>query len=181
MILQQESQIPESQYQISLNQGDLSPPKLTTDTVRYWSDFSRVYFHPRSIVQINDYELGSTLMPFEKWESGEELFVGLDRNEDLLDRDVRVWAEECDQMQGIQLFSGSDDAWAGFSAKYVESLRDEYGKLGIWVWGIEEQDVGPRVSSPTWCSMASNHPGCPVDKEERCLISPPGQAIDSRN
>ena len=97
-------------------------------------------------MQINDYELGSSLMPFEKWESGEELFVGMDRESGLLDRDVRVWAEECDQMQGIQVYTGGDDAWGGFAAKCIESLRDEFGKTTIWVWGIEEeQGKGQRA------------------------------------
>ena len=78
-------------------------------------------------------------MPFEKWENGEELFVSMDIDNDLLDRDVRVWAEECDQMQGMQVFTGGDDAWGGFASKYVEKLRDEYGKMPIWAWGIEEE------------------------------------------
>jgi hypothetical protein len=78
-------------------------------------------------------------MPFEKWENGEELFTSMDRDADLLDRDVRPWAEECDQMQGIQIFTGGDDAWGGFASKYVERLRDEYGKMSIWAWGIEEE------------------------------------------
>lgn len=65
---------------------------------------------------------------------------------DLLDRDVRVWAEECDQMQGIQIFTGGDDAWGGFASKYAESLRDEYGKMPMWAWGIdEEQGKGQRA------------------------------------
>ena len=40
-------------------------------------------------------------------------------------------------MQGIQFFSGSDDAWAGFAARYIERARDEFGKLRIWAWGVE--------------------------------------------
>ena len=40
-------------------------------------------------------------------------------------------------MQGLQVFAGADDAWGGFAARYVERVRDEFGKLGIWVWGIE--------------------------------------------
>lgn len=145
-MVQKETSIPQSEYQRGLDDGLLIPPKLTTDTVRFWSDFSRVFYHPRSIVQINDYELGSTLMPFEKWDSGEELFAGMDKEHDLLDRDVRVWAEECDQMQGIQVFAGGDDAWGGFAASYVERLRDEFGKMAVWVWGVEEeQGKGQRV------------------------------------
>lgn len=78
-------------------------------------------------------------MPFEKWESGEDLFTSIDREHDLLDRDVRAWAEECDHMQGIQIYTGGDDAWGGFGAKYAESLRDEFGKMAIWAWGIEDE------------------------------------------
>ena len=147
MVLHQSPEIRQSDFQQSLDKGVPDAYKLRSETVRYWSDFNRIFYHPRSIVQINDYELGSTLMPFEKWESGEELFASMDRNVALLDRDVRVWAEECDQMQGIQVFTGGDDAWSAFAANYVELLRDEFGKTGICTWGIEEErGKGQRVS-----------------------------------
>ena len=77
-------------------------------------------------------------MPFEKWDNGEELYEQIDKDEGILDRDVRRWAEECDQMQGFQVYAGADDAWGGFGSKYVEGLRDEYGKVAIWFWGLEE-------------------------------------------
>ncbi|MCJ1401793.1 mtDNA inheritance, partitioning of the mitochondrial organelle [Xylographa trunciseda] len=125
-----------SPYLTSLNMGG-TPPRPTISTVKYWSDFSHLYYHPRSIVQLNDYSLGSSLQPFENYTSGDELFDSLDKEHDLLDRDLRLWVEECDQMQGVQVFTGSDDAWGGFASRYVERLRDEYGKVGIWVWGIE--------------------------------------------
>lgn len=112
---------------------------MSTDTVRYWSDFNRVFYHPRSVVQINDYELGSSLMPFENFDSGEELFANIDREEDLLDRDFRPWAEECDQMQGIQIWTSGDDAWGGFASRYAERLRDEFGKISLWAWSSEEE------------------------------------------
>lgn len=87
---------------------------------------------------MNEYELGSDLMPFEQWQKGEELFTNLDREYDLLDRDVRPFLEECDQLQGIQIFSGIDDAWGGFTAKYLERLADELGKGNRWVFGLQE-------------------------------------------
>lgn len=150
VVLRQDPEIKQSNFQRSLDEGVPDAHSLSTRTVRYWSDFNCVFYHPRSMVQINDYELGSTLMPFEKWESGEDLFASIDRDEDLLDRNIRVWAEECDQMQGIQVFTGGDDAWGAFAAKYVESLRDEFGKMEIWTWGFEEeqgkgQKVGPLI------------------------------------
>lgn len=130
--------VPQSDYQRGLDAGLAVLTRLTVDTVRYWSDYSRVLYHPKSSIQINDYELNSTLLPFERWESGEELFTGMDHEVDLLDRDLRGWAEECDALQGIQFVAGADDAWGGFATRYVERVRDEFGKLGIWVWGLEE-------------------------------------------
>ncbi|KAK7918159.1 Bcdml1 [Apiospora marii] len=140
-VVQKQQPIDISAYQESLDTG-AAPPELTTSNVRYWSDFSRVFYHPRSIVQLNEYELGSTLMPFEKWSMGEELFASLDKDHDLLDRDLRPFVEEADQMQGVQIMAGIDDAWGGFAAKYVERMRDEYGKTPIWLWGLQEPNAG---------------------------------------
>lgn len=104
-------------------------------------------------MQINEYELNSQLMPFDDWFMGEELFKSLDKEHDLLDRDFRPFAEECDQLQGIQIFSGIDDAWGGFAARYIESLRDEFGKKNIWTWGLENGQQHQRVrrSYPSTC------------------------------
>jgi hypothetical protein len=126
-----------SHYQQAMDQG-LEPPQLTTETVRFWSDYNHMFYHPRSIVQMNEYELNSSLMPFERWDTGEELFASLDREHDLLDRDLRPFLEECDQLQGLQVLSGIDDAWGGFAAKYLERIADELGKGCRWAFGLHE-------------------------------------------
>lgn len=140
-MVQKQQPIDPSAYQESLDAG-MAAPELTTSSVRYWSDFSRVFYHPRSIVQLNEYELNSSLMPFEKWSMGEELFSSLDKDHDIVDRDLRPFIEEADHMQGIQIMAGIDDAWGGFASKYLERLRDEYGKIPIWVWGLQEPTAG---------------------------------------
>lgn len=145
-VVQKSAPIAPSEYQQSLDAG-LEPPQLTTETVRYWSDFNRVFYHPRSIVQLNEYELNSSLVPFERWETGEELFASLDKEHDIVDRDLRPFVEEADQMQGVQIMATLDDAWGGFASRYAERLRDEYGKTMIWVWGLQEGFQGVnRVS-----------------------------------
>jgi hypothetical protein len=150
-VVHREQAIEPSAYQASLDAGT-APAPLSTSTVRYWSDFNRVFFHPRSIVQLNEYELNSSLMPFEKWTMGEELFASLDKDHDILDRDLRPFVEEADQMQGVQIMAGLDDAWGGFAAKYLERMRDEYGKTPLWVWGLQEPTFGNsrvRLFSPS--------------------------------
>lgn len=140
-VVQRQEPIGMSAYQQNLDAG-LEAPELTTSTVRYWSDFNRVFYHPRSIVQLNEYELNSSLQPFEKWASGEDLFASLDKEHDILDRDLRPFAEEADHMQGIQVMTTVDDAWGGFASRYMERLRDEYGKTAIWVWGLQDSFQG---------------------------------------
>ncbi|CAI7565289.1 unnamed protein product [Penicillium bialowiezense] len=136
-VIQKQAPITQSEYQRSLDLGTTAP-RLTSESVRYWSDYNRVFYHPKSIVQLNEYELNSQTMPFEDWNVGEELFNDLDKEHDLLDRDVRPFLEECDHLRALQLFTGSDDAWGGFAASYMERLRDEFGKKSIWVWAIED-------------------------------------------
>ncbi|KAK4650430.1 mtDNA inheritance, partitioning of the mitochondrial organelle [Podospora pseudocomata] len=136
-VLQKADPIQPSPYTEALNSG-LPPPRPTPDTVRYFSDFSRLYYHPRSVVQLNEFEVASTIQPFEQFSTGEELFRELDKEHDLLDRDLRYFAEEADFMQGFQVFMGVDDAWGGFGSRYLERIRDEYGaKIAIWTWGLE--------------------------------------------
>ena len=149
-VLQKQNPIPQSDYQRSLDQGT-SAPLLTTETVRYWSDYNRVFYHPRSIVQLNDYEINSQIMPFEDWNIGEELFNELDKEHDLLDRDVRPFVEECDQLRALQMFTGVDDAWGGFGARYIDRLRDEYGKKSIWVWALEDGARMQQVRAKAQC------------------------------
>src|SRR3569833_5642 len=136
-------------YQQSLDAG-LEPPQLTTGSVRYWSAFNRVFFHPRSIIQQNEYELNSTLQPFEKWSTGEDLFASLDKEHDIVDRDLRPFVEEADHMQGIQIMTTIDDAWGGFASRYLERLRDEYGKSIIWTWGFQDSMRGVSRVRMTW-------------------------------
>ncbi|KAI5299604.1 mtDNA inheritance, partitioning of the mitochondrial organelle [Ascosphaera atra] len=47
-------------------------------------------------------------------------------------------------MRGIQIFTGTDDAWGGFAARYVDRLRDEFGKTSIWLWGSEDGTTQQR-------------------------------------
>ncbi|ORY16415.1 tubulin domain-domain-containing protein [Clohesyomyces aquaticus] len=137
-IIQRSQAIPQSEYQVHLDAG-LDPPPLTTSSVRYWSDFSRVYFHPKSLVQLSEFDVNDSLMPYEKWDVGTDFFDKLEREADLVDRDLRPFVEECDGLQGLQIFTGVDDAWGGWSSGWIERLRDEYGKLSIWTWGLGDQ------------------------------------------
>jgi hypothetical protein len=142
--------IPAHPYQNHVEEPS-EPAQISASDVRFWSDYNRVYYHPRSLVQLETTTLASGMAPFQSWEFGNDLFLKEDAEHDLLDRDFRVFAEECDQMQGVSVYAGMDDAWASFSQQYLERLRDELGKTTIWVWGVpavEEASSNIAVSLP---------------------------------
>jgi hypothetical protein len=144
-VIHRSAPITPSSYQTHLDAG-LQPPPLSTATVRYWSDFSRLYYHPKSLIQLSEFDVNDKLMPFEKWEVGLDLFEKLEREGDLVDRDLRPFVEESDSIQGLQIFTGVDDAWGGWASGWLERLRDEYGKLSIWVWGLGDQGANFETS-----------------------------------
>jgi len=112
----------------------MQPPKLSSSKVRYWSDFSRVFFHPRSLVQLSELQLSPEKASFDDWHQGMELFKAIDGEEDFLDNHVRPFIEECDLMQGFQMFASIDDGWGGFGNSFLERVKDEYAKSCVWSW-----------------------------------------------
>ena len=50
---------------------------LTREKVRWWSDFNRIFYHPRSSIQLNQYQLD--LSPFDSFDQGSELFHDVDK------------------------------------------------------------------------------------------------------
>jgi hypothetical protein len=57
---------------------------LTTDKVRYWSDFNRVYYHPRSAIQVNQYQLNTS--SFDSYDQGRDLFLDIGKVPILVNR-----------------------------------------------------------------------------------------------
>jgi len=44
------------------------------------------------------------------------------------------------------MIASADDAWGGFAARYMDRIRDEYGKLAISFWALEDgHALIPRV------------------------------------
>ena len=128
------------------------PVLPTPSTTRFFADFASTYYHPRSLLplspppspvnQASDSKSSGSAKQsgyssrFSTFESGIDLFTTRDAEVGVFDEDIRLWIEECDELQAIQVFTSSDDAWSGFSSRYVERLRDELGKCCIWVWGL---------------------------------------------
>ncbi|KAL1914836.1 uncharacterized protein VTP21DRAFT_7928 [Calcarisporiella thermophila] len=104
--------------------------------VKVWSDFNRTTFHPRSLHQLLSHSLDSSILPFSAFPVGLDAFQEYERDHASYDDSLRHFAEECDQLQGFHVMVSTYDAWGGFATGILESVRDEFSKAGIWVYGL---------------------------------------------
>ncbi|XP_037329559.2 protein misato homolog 1 isoform X2 [Pungitius pungitius] len=103
-------------------------------SVKVWSDFLRIHLHPRSVSVIHQYNHDGEAHRLETFGQGEALLQGpvLEQLEDKL----HFFVEECDYLQGFQVFCDLADGFAGLGSKVTEMLQDSYGGRGILTWGL---------------------------------------------
>lgn len=91
---QQEGQQPTDSSDKSTNH-ETSLLKSLEDSVQFWTDYSKVHFHPQSLYELEGVWHETT--PFDDYGSGKGLLKGLAK-EDVLDR-LRFFVEEADHLQ----------------------------------------------------------------------------------
>ncbi|KAG8905754.1 mtDNA inheritance, partitioning of the mitochondrial organelle [Tulasnella sp. 403] len=124
--------IEKSEYQQALDNdvlnetaaGDraLRPPS----TVRYWSDYNRVYYSPRTMQAVRP----NTPDRDVTWSRGLELFKGFERETRLIEDSLRHFVEECDLLQGFQA-TFDNTSFGAFTMGLLEHIKDEYSKSPI--------------------------------------------------
>ncbi|KAF8578620.1 hypothetical protein K439DRAFT_1663634 [Ramaria rubella] len=133
--------IPQSFYHAQLDAGEESDKEADVETsfdrdlpihdlthsVRFWSDFSHVFYHPRGLHRMPDSaewerEIG--------WAQGVERYKLYDADHMVLEDSFRLFAEECDLLQGVQLCLDAP-SFGSFVISLLTQLRDEYPKLSL--------------------------------------------------
>ncbi|KAG2174970.1 hypothetical protein INT43_006032 [Umbelopsis isabellina] len=138
---------PRNQYQKQLemmDEGIETTPDTDLnldDSVHVWSDFNGNYFHPKSLNQINQYQTGNSLQPFDTYTAGYNAYDENEKETDSFDENFRFFVEECDQLQGFQIMTSIDDGFGGFTRGFLENVRDEYPKTSILTYGISNSNV----------------------------------------
>ncbi|KAK3827488.1 MAG: tubulin domain-containing protein [Benniella sp.] len=146
----QEEEYSKSAYQTHLENEEIG---ITTEAeeddvemngIKTWSDFNRVYFHPKSMLTISGYLMGSDFMPFDVFSYGRTAFLETEKELDSYDDNFRLFAEECDQLQGIQVLADVLNGWGGFASSYLERLREDFPKSTVITYGLGDDEMGKR-------------------------------------
>ncbi|KAG0194511.1 mtDNA inheritance, partitioning of the mitochondrial organelle [Apophysomyces sp. BC1034] len=117
---------------------DVDAADQLDETVEVWSDFNRIFYHPRSINPINTHPING-IARFDAYPAGCEAFRDNEKEMDTFDENFRFFAEECDQLQGFQVLTGVDDAYGGFGAGLLDAIRSEFPKTPIITYGLSDR------------------------------------------
>ncbi|KAI8880500.1 tubulin nucleotide-binding domain-like protein [Backusella circina FSU 941] len=114
-------------------------------SVNNWSDYNRIYYHPRSINQITTHQMDDDVSPFDNYTIGRQAYKDNEKEADTFDENVRFFAEECDSLQGFQILTNVDDAFGGFTEGLLSDMRDEYAKTPIITYGLSDSHAAFRT------------------------------------
>ena len=129
------------------------------ETVKYWSDYLKVHVHPRSLHTL---ERTNRCESFDRYAAGTEAFHTDRAIEDATDA-CRHFLEECDLLQGFQIFADTDTAWGGVAVELLEYLRDDYRATPIVTFATSEHGGFPGEPDPESASGEDGH----ADRERR--------------
>ena len=139
--------------------------------IRYWSDYLRVPFHPRSLVRVAAPGLDGTsfLQPmgaasgtqFSAYEQGQEVARAMESDASVMDDSVRWLAEDSDLLQGFHVSTSAFDGFSGYSSWYLAALADEFPKTPRMSFAIAPaskwQDVSLQRVSLMNCALTLAH------------------------
>ncbi|KIM70065.1 hypothetical protein SCLCIDRAFT_502924 [Scleroderma citrinum Foug A] len=132
---QEQERIRQSEYhallETEVDSNAMDHDQFHETKVRYWSDYSRVFFDPKSIQPVPD-ALG---IVEGDWMTNHELFRRYDGNTELMEGPLRLLIEECDNFQGVQMMYDTT-TFGGFSHALLRSFRDEYRKATVMVFSV---------------------------------------------
>ncbi|RKO83228.1 tubulin domain-containing protein [Blyttiomyces helicus] len=105
-------------------------------TVQVWTDFNKIYHHPRTIVELTQFQHADETNPFALYSQGRRVFADQETRDEVIENRIRFFAEESDSLQGFNVIADVADGFAGFTADLLEYVSDDYAKKAIFTHGI---------------------------------------------
>ncbi|KAJ7465029.1 Misato segment II tubulin-like domain-containing protein [Mycena latifolia] len=128
--------------ELDLDAGSPSSAAQLAD-VQYWSDFNRMYYIPRTVQKIPDVPEWEDSEG--NWTAGNDTFTRYDEDTGLMEGPLRLFLEECEMIQGIQLMHDTS-TFGSFMSSLLTSLRDDLAKLPLLGWPLLS-DAAPSFST----------------------------------
>ncbi|XP_065875823.1 uncharacterized protein [Euphorbia lathyris] len=99
--------------------------------VQYWTDFSKVHYHPQSLYEVCG--LWMDTVEFDNYGAGKDIFSTNLRGEDISER-LRFFVEECDHIQGFQFIVDDSGGFSALGADFLETIADEYTNTPVLLY-----------------------------------------------
>ncbi|XP_042512645.1 protein misato homolog 1 isoform X2 [Macadamia integrifolia] len=101
------------------------------NNVQYWTDFSKVHYHPRSLYELNG--LWMDVQEFNNYGIGRNVFSEGSRGEEMNEQ-LRFFMEECDHIQGIQFIVDDSGGFSSVASDFLENIADEYTRTPVLLY-----------------------------------------------
>lgn len=99
---------------------------IEDDTVRYWSDYLKVSFHPQTCHDLTQ-GFGTDYTSYcagVNWDADDTL-----RQE--WEDSFHWWVEECDTLQGLHILADTDTAFGAIAGRICSQLHDDFPRLPL--------------------------------------------------
>ncbi|XP_052195813.1 uncharacterized protein LOC127803552 isoform X2 [Diospyros lotus] len=117
--------------------------------VQYWTDFSKVHYHPRSLYELSG--LWVDVQQFNNFGIGRDAFSDSLRGEEM-NESLRFFIEECDHIQGIQFVVDDSGGFSGVAAEFLENIADEYTNTPVLLYSVRDPgQINPSSQRRTVC------------------------------
>lgn len=101
--------------------------------VKYWTDYSKVHYHPRSLYEFTGLWMDS--QEFDNYGIGRDAISEGFRGEEINER-LRFFVEECDHIQGFQFVVDDSGGFSAAAADLLETIADEYGNIPVLLYSV---------------------------------------------
>ncbi|XP_077215367.1 plasma membrane, autoregulation-binding site, misato segment II, myosin-like, tubulin/FtsZ protein [Tasmannia lanceolata] len=99
--------------------------------VQYWTDFSKVHYHPRSLYELNG--SWTDVQEFDNYGIGRDVYAGSLQGEEMNER-LRFFVEECDHIQGFQFIVDDSGGFSSVAVEFLENIADEYTNTPVLLY-----------------------------------------------
>ncbi|KAK4584512.1 hypothetical protein RGQ29_022294 [Quercus rubra] len=101
--------------------------------VQYWTDFSKVHYHPQSLYEMSGLWVG--VQEFDSYGIGRDTSWAL--REEISER-LRFFVEECDHIQGFQFIVNDSGGFSSVGADFLENIADEYTNTPVLLYAVKD-------------------------------------------